>query len=112
MRNMLVAAAAIAFALGGLGAAAPNPVQVENARPGNPDWLAPPETDAIAGYASESSVAPGDPIHFHVAASPAARYRIEIFRLGWYGGAGARRAACLPACDADEAGSVQPVPAP
>ena len=43
---------------------------------------------AIEGYASEASALPGDTLQFHVSTSPAAPYRIELYRLGWYGGAG------------------------
>src|SRR5581483_3894666 len=39
---------------------------------------------------------------------PAARYRVEVYRLGWYGGSGGRLVACTPSCDGDEAGSAQP----
>ena len=89
-----------------------NPVSDENARPGDSLWQSTPAPAAsIDGYASESSVAPGDALHLHVAA-PAAPYRIEIHRLGFYGGAGGRRVACLPAgCASDEAPVSQPAPA-
>ena len=36
------------------------------------------------------------------------RYRIVVYRLGWYGGTGARQVACLPSCTTDEQGRVQP----
>ena len=52
----------------------------------------------IEGYASEVSVLPGQKVHFHVSTSPAARYRIVLYRLGWYRGAGARIFACIPGC--------------
>ncbi|MBV9197684.1 MAG: hypothetical protein JO168_26410 [Solirubrobacterales bacterium] len=65
------------------------------------------------------SVRPGGTITFHVNTNPVARYRIEISRLGWYGGAGGRRITCLvgstldPGCGADEPGMAQPIaPAP
>jgi hypothetical protein len=90
-----------------------NPVQAENAKAGTPGWLAPAVTGrAIEGYASEVSVRPGEAMHFHVSTTPAARYRVVVYRLGWYGGAGARRIACLPACAGDETGVAQPQPSP
>ena len=59
------------------------------------------------------SVAPGGRLDFHVSTAPAASYRVELYRLGWYGGAGGRLLACLPAsCTGDEAGRAQPVPTP
>jgi hypothetical protein len=88
---------------------APNQIQIENAQPGTAAWQA-PETSLIEGYASEIGAAPGDAIHFHVSTRPGARYRIEVYRLGWYGGAGGRLLACVPACGADEAGVTQPLP--
>jgi N,N-dimethylformamidase beta subunit-like, C-terminal len=82
----------------------------ENAQPGDNLWqgsIAP--QSEIDGYASETSVAPGDTLHLHVNA-PGARYRIEIERLGWYDEAGGRRQACIPSCTGDEAGITQPAP--
>jgi hypothetical protein len=91
-----------------------NPVQLENAQPGTAGWRVPRAPDhAIEGYASEVSVAPGGSLDLHVATAPAASYRVELYRLGWYGGAGGRLVACLPAsCTGDEAGRAQPVPTP
>jgi hypothetical protein len=42
--------------------------------------------------------------------STAYRYRILVYRLGWYGGLGARQIACQPGCDADEQGALRPPP--
>ena len=39
-------------------------------------------------------MAPGETLHLHVAA--AHHYRVEIYRLGWYDGAGGRRLTCVP----------------
>lgn len=91
---------------------APTAIQVENAQPGTTAWQG--ETSGrIEVFASETGAAPGGTIHVHVSTSPAARYRVEVYRLGWYGGDGGRRVACSPACDADEQGQPQrPPPAP
>src|SRR5215831_9515192 len=52
-------------------ATAANPVQRENSRPGNPGWEIPADAGSvISGYASETSVAPGQSFHLHVAAPP------------------------------------------
>jgi hypothetical protein len=116
------------IALPALLAAAPsalaaNPIQAENANPGDSYWTAalsdPSSSPAIEGYASATSVLPGGSISFHVSTSSANRYRIEISRLGWYGGLGGRRLGCLvgstldSGCTSDETGTPQPAaPAP
>jgi hypothetical protein len=89
---------------------AANPIQSENSRPGTRAWQT-PDGDGVAidGYASEVSALPGDTLHFHVGTRPAAPYHVEIYRLGWYGGAGARRLACIPAdCTSTKPGRPQP----
>ena len=67
---------------------------VENQRTGSPDWelTDPAEAREIEGYASKTSVNGGEPIDLFVHTA-AARYTIEVFRMGWYDGAGARRVA-------------------
>jgi hypothetical protein len=91
----------------------PNPIQVENALPGAPvrAWLQPavPPTN-VEGYTSEVSVLPGEKVHFHVSTEEGEQYRIEVYRLGWYGGLGARLLACLPSCDGSKAGHRYPPP--
>src|SRR5919108_727938 len=67
---------------------------------------------SIEGYASEESVSPGETLHLHVSTSPAARYRVEVYRVGWYGGAGGRSIGCVPGCATDEQGAAQPHPSP
>ena len=70
---------------------AANPVQRENSRPGTPGWEIPAGAGTvITGYASETSVAPGQGFQLHVAAPPGSRYRVLVYRLGWYRGAGGR----------------------
>jgi N,N-dimethylformamidase beta subunit-like, C-terminal/RTX calcium-binding nonapeptide repeat (4 copies) len=78
----------------------PPPVVAENEKPGTPGWaafqLAP--VRAIEGY-TDPSAAPGDILEFHVSTLSDERYRILVYRVGYYGGIGARRVACLPSCD-------------
>ena len=89
---------------------AANPIQRENALPGSPNWRLPRAVPGeIDGYASEVSLLPGDRLDLHV--STAQRYRVEVYRVGWYAGAGARQIACSPSCSTDEQGAQQPVPA-
>ncbi len=93
--------------------ASPNPIQQENALHGDDGWLhAGADNRAIEGYTTEVSVQPGDTVHFHVSTTPDAGYHIDVYRLGWYGGIGARLVACLPACSNDESGTSRDVPAP
>src|SRR5687767_5680343 len=72
-----------------------NPTVLENQQPGAAAWLlnGPMGTDAVGqikGYASASSVNKGESITFHVSTNPAQIYTIDIYRLGWYQGLGAR----------------------
>jgi hypothetical protein len=92
----------------------PNPVQTENRRAGSNTWSL-DQTAAprrIEGYASEVSVLPGQRVRFHVSTSPAARYRIVLYRLGWYRGAGARIVGCVPGCNRDKRGKARRYPRP
>jgi hypothetical protein len=93
---------------------ATNPITAENAASGTAAWYAVEATPpAIEGYTSSVSVAPGDRLAFHVATSPPAGYRIEIYRLGWYGAKGGRLVGCLPQCaTGDFQGEQRPVPGP
>jgi hypothetical protein len=66
-------------------------VTEENAKPGTTNWqiTGPAEGDAIEGYASVVSAAPGETVTLYV--STAARsFHVEAYRMGWYGGAGGR----------------------
>jgi len=108
-------AAGVALLCGVLTPAAPasapasNPVVRENAIPGTSDWQRAVGGD-IQVYGTQIGALPGDAVDLHV--STAYRYRILVYRLGWYGGAGARQLACLPACDGDEQGKPQAPPGP
>ena len=69
-----------------------NPILEENSLPGAEDWgLTRPAFDReIEGYASLCSASSGQTLEFYVnTAAPS--YTIQIFRMGWYGGRGARR---------------------
>jgi hypothetical protein len=95
----------------GTSTAAANPVQRENSRPGTPGWEIPADAGrVIRGYAAETSVAPGQSFHLHVAAPPGSRYRVLVYRLGWYRGAGGRLIMCVPGCRSSQAAITQPPP--
>lgn len=100
----LISIVVVVSALAGLlGLAAPagaqdNPIVVENQQPGTTEWqLGRPGLQTandvgkqIKGYASATSVDKGQSISFHVTTTPAQSYTIDIYRIGWYGGLGAR----------------------
>ena len=95
------------------GGAGVNSVVAENRLHGSRGWsVRPAPRHAIEGYASEVSVAPGGSLHLHVSTGAAAYYRVEIYRIGWYGGLGGRRIGCIPGCVADRRGSHEPTPLP
>lgn len=84
----------------------PNPIQVENQKPGTSAWqigLAPyvnsNDTDQwIRGYASAVSINKGATITFNITVNPynwkpgtaPVPYTIDVYRIGWYGGRGGR----------------------
>ena len=104
---------AVATALVVLGFAiatgATTPTQLENAKPGDSSWELsnPAKNGEIEGYGSAPSLNRGENITFYVNTA-SSTYSLEIFRIGWYGGAGARK--MLPAVVL--AGFQQPLPSP
>ena len=76
---------------------APNPVVCENAKPGNPssEWdIAGSGDPTIQGFTTEFSVADGEDVSFKIK-TDAVDYRVDIYRMGYYGGAGARKVATI-----------------
>jgi hypothetical protein len=73
-------------------AATPAPVAAESSRPGMRDWRVRKtgSEHAIEGYADRVSVLPGESFRLFVSTT-AKGYTVRAFRMGWYGGAGARR---------------------
>jgi hypothetical protein len=84
-----------------------NPIQIENAKPGTSDWhtVNAASNHQIEGYSSSTSVNRGGSISLYVNTADGS-YTIDVFRMGWYSGLGARRmmapvqvnAAQQPAC--------------
>ena len=73
-------------------AACGNPIQCENQLPGTPEyvWEVDGSGDStIQGFATSMSVNKGDPVSFKIK-SATSNYKIDILRLGYYGGDGAR----------------------
>ena len=63
-------------------------------------------TRLIEGYCSRQSIAAGQTLQIMVSANPPGKFQIEIFRMGYYGGRGARRFAQLGPFE----GKTQPEP--
>lgn len=85
-------------------AAQTNPIQVENAKPGSTDWLLTKvkrhddeiyelgwkRRRGVEAYTSHTSIKAGETLNVHVSTHPVSRYSAQIYRMGYYGGAGAR----------------------
>lgn len=69
-----------------------NPIIAENELAGDSSWRLSnaAQNHEIEGYASAVSAAPGEEIRLFVSTADS-RYTLEVFRMGWYGGSGARR---------------------
>jgi hypothetical protein len=105
--RLLVVLALSALALSGLFAerasAAPcdppiaNAIVCENSKPGNPpsEWDVSGSGDAnIQGFATDISADQGQTVRFKVK-TPSSNYRLDIYRMGYYGGQGARKVATV-----------------
>src|SRR4051794_39463746 len=70
-----------------------SPVACENTKPGNPEseWgITGAGSGTIQGFATQMSVNVGETEGFKIDA-PATSYRLDIYRMGYYGGMGARK---------------------
>jgi methionine-rich copper-binding protein CopC len=77
-----------------------NPVACENSKPGSPnsEWDITGSGDAsIQGFATDMSINKGETVRFKVKAASA--YRVDIYRLGYYGGDGARKVSTIASVD-------------
>ena len=96
-------------------ALAENPIELENQREGARDWqLTRVRVDSgqfrspwIEGYCSKQSVKAGETIDIMVSTKPARNFKLEIFRMGYYAGRGARLMKTLESIE----GATQPTPA-
>ncbi|MFH1267917.1 MAG: N,N-dimethylformamidase beta subunit family domain-containing protein [Planctomycetota bacterium] len=93
----------------------PTLIERENAKPGATDWqltrVRLDKSDGfrspwIEGYCSKQSVKAGESIEIMVSTDPAHPFKIEIFRMGYYGGRGARQMTTL----GPFSGKPQPLP--
>lgn len=70
-----------------------SPVVQENQLPGTFRWLLDEGADTafIQGYAGAVSALPGETVPLYISTQVPTTYAIEVYRMGWYGGAGGRR---------------------
>lgn len=96
-------------------AARANMVRLENERPGTQDWLLgktkiEPRSKYrcpwIEGYCSRTSVRAGESLSVFVSTNPESEFTLDIYRSGFYGGAGGRAVASFGPFQ----GRVQPDP--
>ncbi len=105
--RLLVMAALLALALTGFSAeraaAAPcdppisNVIACENSKPGNPpsEWDVSGSGDPnIQGFTTDISADQGQTVRFKVK-TPSSKYRLDIYRMGYYAGNGARKVATV-----------------
>ncbi len=99
---LCVASAGVWLALGGTAyadcASPANPIEAENCKTGNPssEWDISGAGDAnLQGFATDISVNRGGTISFKIDTTASA-YHIDIYRLGYYNGLGARKVATIP----------------
>jgi putative cell wall-binding protein len=97
-------AAATPAAAGATPPGTASPTWLENQNQGSTAWQIPQPgmrvgDDAglqLEAYADHNGVEHGQTIGFHVTTTPAQNYGIQIFRMGYYGGTGARLMATSP----------------
>lgn len=69
-----------------------NPITIENAKPGTSQWKLnnPALQHQIEGYVSATSFNRGETVSIYVNTA-ASTFNLDVFRMGYYGGAGARQ---------------------
>src|SRR5687768_11821583 len=99
----------------GSGGARRDRVRRENARAGAADWQLTRvrinegkwRTSRVEGYCSQQSYRAGETLRICVSTDPPRRFHLDLYRMGYYGGSGARRVGRWEALP----GRRQPVPA-
>jgi Domain of unknown function (DUF4347)/Domain of unknown function (DUF4082) len=72
---------------------AQNAIVLENQKTGTTDWQVGSNfatNNEIAGYGDASSINKGQAINLKVSLAQAGKYNLDVYRLGYYGGAGGR----------------------
>ena len=89
-------------------------IRRENEKPGTTDWQLTRvrvnqgqfRTSLIEGYCSHQSISAGETLSIFVSTDPAREFTIDVYRMGYYGGTGARHMTKLGPLT----GATQPVP--
>ncbi len=89
-------------------------IERENKKPGVRNWQLTRvrinqgnyRTSLIEGYCSHQSIAAGETLKIFVSTKPQRQFAIDVYRMGYYGGTGARKMTTLGPLD----GHAQPVP--
>lgn len=82
----------------------------ENSKPGSPssEWdVAGSGSASIQGFSTDMSVNRGSTVGFKISSPQSSSFRLDIYRLGYYGGAGARKIAGIVPSDAARAAATQ-----
>ena len=88
-----------------------NPIVTENLLPGTPQsqWLVPGDGDpTLQGFTTDISVNHGQTVSFKINDTAKAAYHIDIYRMGYYGGDGARLETTIASTQTQDV--VQPAP--
>ena len=95
-RRDVIAAAAVLGIVPVSSAQAASQVYLENQKQGNPrsEWDLTAASTAIEGFAAQMSVNHGETVQFKIKTAIKS-YRIDIYRLGYYKGSGARKVASI-----------------
>lgn len=113
-----LAAVSSALSLPATGVSAQNPQSAslsrENKKPGTTDWQLTRvrvnqgqfRTSLIEGYCSHQSISAGETLSVFVSTEPARQFTLDVYRMGYYGGTGARLMTTLGPLS----GTTQPVP--
>lgn len=90
---------------------APRSIVDENSLPGDTTWMIeyPALSQEIQGYAGQVSVQAGDTLDLFVSTKGGGKFDAEIYRMGWYGGDGARLMRTLRDIDGRDQGRWDPV---
>lgn len=116
LARLVAGAMVLSPALAAAGERQPNLVREENAKPGADDWqLTRVRVDAggfrspwVEGYCSRQSVSAGESIDVMISTDPPRPVTLEVFRMGYYGGKGARLVETLGPLET----TTQPMPEP
>lgn len=89
------------FVSTGISVASQNPIVIENQNDGTTDWKItnPAMNHEIEGFADATSINAGESLNLKVSLSSAGKYDLEVYRLGYYGGAGGRLISSAPGLD-------------